>query len=243
MPRPHPVTERPSPRRVLRHPLLLGFSFLAVIAATAAVTAHTDPPGSTATGSNISLTAFRSDGITPVLPGTVSQCSETIIYRGTLAWAGGSNAAIQGGTLTITTPDGVPHDVTPIGGIPCLGGTDGAICTPGVTSINSQTVSYTVDPSTPCSSGSTLTASISWTGGTAHLGAGDLGGQSASVPLQLGLECCTPTATPVPPTSTVTPTVTPTPTRTFPASITPPQVPTPPRPPTNTPKPTKTPKH
>src|SRR5438876_1714025 len=128
--------------------------------APAGVWAHTDPPGSNSIGVSLALTAFRSDGVTPVLPGSVSQCGETIIYRGTLSWAGGANAAIQGGTLTITTPDAVPHDVTPVGGIPCLGGTDGVICTPGVNSINSQNVPFTVGPATPCAPGATLLASI-----------------------------------------------------------------------------------
>ncbi len=176
----------------------------------AAVWAHTDPAGATQTGVNLSITAFRSDGVTPVLPGSVSQCGETIIYRGTLSWAGGANAAIQGGTLTITTPDAVLHNVTPVGGIPCLGGTDGVICTPGVTAINSQTVPFTVGPATPCSPGSTLVSSITYANGTAHLGPNDTTGVGGMTPLSIPLQCC-PTPTPTP-TNTNTPTPTNTPT-------------------------------
>jgi len=181
---------------------------LLMLLAPAAVWAHTDPPGATQTGVNLSITAFRSDGVTPVLPGSVSQCGETIIYRGTLSWAGGANAAIQGGTLTITTPDAVPHNVTPVGGIPCLGGTDGVICTPGVNSINSQNVPFTVGPATPCAPGATLLASITYANGTAHLGANDTPGVGGMTPISIPLQCC-PTPTPTP-TATNTPVNTPT---------------------------------
>jgi len=178
----------------------------------AAIWAHTDPAGSTQTGVNLSITAFRSNGTTPVLPGTVNGCGETIIYRATLSWAGTPNAAIQGGSLTITTPDSVAHNVTPVGGIPCLGGTDGVICTPGVTTINSQTVPYTVTNSSSCTPGSTLQASVAYASGTAHLGVNDVQGVAGSTPLTLELVCC-PTPTPTP-TNTNTPTPTPTPTNT-----------------------------
>jgi hypothetical protein len=142
------------------------------------------------------MTAFRNDGVTPVLPGTIFQC-ETIIYRGTLAWAGGNNAAIQGGTLTITTagPDGifgnaddVATNVTPAGGVPCLGGTDGVICDPTITSVNTNTVSYTA---AIASCPATLTASIAYTNGLAHIGAADEPGVvSGSTALPIGVVCC-----------------------------------------------------
>jgi hypothetical protein len=204
----------------------LALSLLTLLAAPV-VWAHTDPAGSTQTGVSLSITAFRSDGVTPVLPGTVNGCGETIIYRSTLAWAGPPNAAIQGGTLTITTPDGVPHDVTPVGGIPCLGGTDGVICTAGVTSINSQTVDFTVTNSSACVPGTTLTASVAYANGTAHLGANDVSGVAASTPFTLDLDCC-PTPTPTPTNTPInTPTNTPvnTPTNT-PPQVAPPSVPT-----------------
>jgi len=201
-----------TPRNLHRSLRFFALSLLTLLV-PAAIWAHTDPPGSTQTGVSLTLTAFRSDGVTPVLPGSVSQCGETIIYRGTLAWAGTPTAAIQGGTLTITTPDLVMHNVTPVGGIPCLGGTT-APCTPGVTSINSQNQSFTVGPATPCSPGANLVASIAYANGTAHLGPNDTPGVSGTTPLQIPLQCCpTPTPTNTPtntPTLTNTPVNTPT---------------------------------
>ena len=230
-----PGVGRPrAPRNSHRSLRFLALPLLTLLA-PAAMWAHTDPASSTQSGASLSLTAFRSDGTTPVLPGSVSQCGETIIYRGTLSWAGGANAAIQGGTLSITTPDLVVHDVTPVGGIPCLGGTDGVICTLGVTSINSQTVPYTVDLSTACSPGTSIVASITYANGTAHLGAGDTTGVGVSTALPLPLACCPPTPTPTntpvnTPTNTPvnTPTNTPpnTPTNTPPQTAPPPSVPT-----------------
>jgi hypothetical protein len=200
---------------------------LALLLPAVTLLAHQDPPGATGTGVNLSLTAFRSDGVTPVFPGTVDGCGETIIYRGTLSWAGGSNAAIQGGTLNIMTPDGMPHDVTPAGGIPCLGGTDGVICTPGVTSVVSEDVQYTVTFDPACTPGTTITASITYADGIAHVDADDLQGVGAMVPFQLGITCC-PTPTP-----TNTPTNTPTDTPTNTPTNTPTDTPT--NTPTNTP--------
>lgn len=200
------------------------FRFFALALLTAlipsVVLAHQDPPGASGTGVSILMNAFRSDGVTPVLPGTVSGCGETIIYRATLAWAGGSNAAIQGGSLTIFTPDGLPHDATPVGGIPCLGGTDGVICTPGVVSIDSMDVPFTVAFDPACTPGTSLVSSVTYSGGTAHLGTPDATGVGAMTPFTLQEECCPPTPTPTP---TNTPTNTPTPTG------------TPPNTPTNTP--------
>jgi len=158
-----------------------------ILIGTSTALAHTDPAGSTGTGVSVSMTAFRHDGTTPVLPGTVLQC-ESIVYRATIAWAGGSNAAIQGGTINITTPDLVVHNVTPAAGVPCLGGTDGVICDPTVTSINSQTVSFTA---AVASCPATLTASVAYSNGTAHIGANDtIGVVSGGTSLPLGVTCC-----------------------------------------------------
>src|SRR5207253_7344236 len=92
-------------------------------------------------------------------------------------------------------PDGVVHDVTPIGGIPCLGRTDGVICTPGVNSINSQTVTYTVRaqdlPGGSCSAGATIAAATDYSGGTAHISASDSPPTvSGHTPFSLPLTCC-----------------------------------------------------
>ncbi|HEY3171178.1 MAG TPA: hypothetical protein VGK86_01240 [Thermoanaerobaculia bacterium] len=230
-----PGVRRPRAPKNLHRSLRFFALFLLTLLVPAAIWAHTDPPGSTQTGVSLNLTAFRSDGVTPVLPGTVNGCGETIIYRGSISWAGAPNAAIQGGTLTITTPDSVVHPATPLGGIPCLGGTDGVICTPGVLSVNSMDVPFTITNSPSCTPGTTLLATLSYTGGTSHLGANDTPGLNGGTGIGLGLTCC-PTPTPTPTTTaTATPTNTPTgipptntatPTNTPPETAPPPTVPT-----------------
>jgi hypothetical protein len=177
---------------------LIGIALILVGTSTAF--AHTWPTGSTATGVTISLTAFRtSNGTTatgPVLPGTVFQC-ETIIYRATLTYAGGANAAIFGGTLVIATntaadgTGGTAHDVTPVGGIPCLGPSDlleanSENCT-GILSVDSRDQAYTVNVA---SCPATITAAVRYTGGTSHIGLTNTAGNSASTSLPIGVVCC-----------------------------------------------------
>ncbi|PYQ67730.1 MAG: hypothetical protein DMF54_03455, partial [Acidobacteria bacterium] len=172
---------------------LIGIALMLVSVQTAR--AHVDPAGATGSGVSISLTAFRNDGTTPVLPGHIFQC-ETIIYRATLAYAGTVNGvvngAIEGGTLTITTPDAVAHDVTPAGGIPCLGGTFNdpvhpttGQCFGAPTAINSNTVSYT---GSACVT--TASASVTYANGIAHIAVDDLTGVGATTPLNISVDCC-----------------------------------------------------
>ena len=171
---------------------LIGIALMLVSVQTA--WAHVDPTGATGSGVSISLTAFRNDGVTPVLPGHIFQC-ETIIYRATLAYAGTVNGvvngAIEGGTLTITTPDAVAHDVTPAGGIPCLGGTfndpnhSTGQCFGAPTAINSNTVSYT---GSACVA--TASASVTYANGIAHIAVDDLTGVGATTPLNITVDCC-----------------------------------------------------
>ena len=53
----------------------------------------------------------------------INECTE-VEYKAFVMSIGSAIAcAFQGGTITITTPDGEDHDATPAGGIPCLGGT------------------------------------------------------------------------------------------------------------------------
>jgi hypothetical protein len=110
------------------------------------------------------------------------------------------------------------------------------ICTPGVNSIASQDVPFTVGPPTgTCTPGSTLNSSVTYAGGTAHIGANDTGGVGGSTPFVLELECCPPTPTPTPtntPTNTPidTPTNTPTDTPTNTPTNTPVEGPPPPVP-------------
>jgi len=193
-------------RRIRRATLVWGFSAvvsgLLTLATPPNAWAHTDPPGANSTGITITMTAFRNDGITSVLPGTVTEC-ETIKYRATLTWAGGQNASFERGLWTITTPDGVVHDVTPVGGVPCLGDpvnstddpnsvlNDGrGLCagTPGT--INSDLVTYTVRVIDIDGFGD-VPASTALTAAFAHLGDEDTDGVAAGTPFSLPVERCT----------------------------------------------------
>src|SRR6266566_698910 len=114
--------------------------------------AHRDPSGCTKPGVTIVFTTFRADGVTEVASSdTVIPC-ETIIYQATLSkpveLVGTTDTvcAFQSGNIFIVTPDGVSHPVTPVGGIPCVGGTDGVICDPTVKSVPTQKVTYVVNP-------------------------------------------------------------------------------------------------
>src|SRR5258705_2614839 len=101
----------------LRQTALAAFAATALLGAHAAW-AHTDPAGRTDTGIGSSMRAFRADGVTPVGDGTVTRC-EMIFYQATLNPQAGA-VAFEGGTWSIRTPDAVVHDVTPVGGVPCV---------------------------------------------------------------------------------------------------------------------------
>src|SRR5262245_46619573 len=80
--------------------------------------AHNDPAGCYATGVAVTISLYRADGSTAI-GGTVSEC-ERMIYRVRLAKTMPKACAFSGGTLTLTTPDGVAHPIaTPV---PCVGG-------------------------------------------------------------------------------------------------------------------------
>ena len=100
------------------------------------VAAQQDPPGCTGAGSvTLNLFVERANGSDAGAGSAVSPC-ETLIYKGSLTGGSPGACCFQGGTVTITTPDNVPHDVTPIGGVP-------EKC-PGDPPIDTQTVQYTV---------------------------------------------------------------------------------------------------
>lgn len=122
------------------------------------VRADQDPVGCSATGVGLSLTVYRSDGITPVgggdaLPG------ETLKYASTLSHLGPPNCNYEQGTLTIMTPDGVVTDVTG-GGIPLI-----QFGLP----FTSPQVSYVVSNGDVGGDGD-LDASSNYTNGIAHAG-------------------------------------------------------------------------
>lgn len=142
------------PSLVLHRPWLLLTIFAVVMAGLGALaeprtaSAHVDPPTCTTTGNSIQIATLRDtndDGIGDTAVGVAVYQGETIYYQTTLSWAGGTNCAIEGGTLNIDPPGADANtDVTPAGGIPCLGGTV-APCVPGVTSVTSDQLAYVVD--------------------------------------------------------------------------------------------------
>jgi parallel beta-helix repeat protein len=101
---------------------------LPALLAPAAGWAHQDPVGCSSTGASLTIETFRADRRTAlsVRPGA-TEC-ETISYRVRLAKPPQDTVcAFEQGSLTIRTPDGIEHDLTPRGPegqslIPCLGG-------------------------------------------------------------------------------------------------------------------------
>ena len=120
--------------------VFLGGIALLVVATPAL--AHLDSPGCSGSAVDFQFAAYRANG-SPLNGFSPSEC-ETLTYQITIAKSGiGTPCAFEGGTMKITTPDGVVHDVTPGGGVPCMGGT-GACSATGP--FNSLTVNYTVNP-------------------------------------------------------------------------------------------------
>ncbi len=119
-----------------------------VLGGARAARAHVDPSTCNHPGVAIEFLTFRSDGVTPILPGqTVSPC-ETIVYQVKLTKQNDPTVcAFEGGRIFITTSDGVQHDVTPTTGVPCVGGTT-TPCDPGVTEVLSQKLSFTINQAT-----------------------------------------------------------------------------------------------
>jgi hypothetical protein len=108
---------------------------------------------------------------------SISQC-QTIFYQATLAGFPGK-CAFSGGSLTITLPDASVVDVTPAGGIPCIGGN----ATPAPPCNNPPVVSvlvpYSIKPA-DVAAGS-IVASTGYTNGTTHDTTNDTpGGESGS---------------------------------------------------------------
>jgi hypothetical protein len=152
--------------------------------------AHGDPAGCSGTGVSLSLSVFRADGVTPVsLSDQVTEC-ETLVFQATISWPDVASCAFQGGTATLTTPDGVAHNVTPshcsiaqqqtcttnadcpgsetcIAGVPCLGGTVSP-CVNGVTTITTRRATYTVNPADV--SGGIISTAVSYTAAFSHTG-------------------------------------------------------------------------
>ncbi|MDP3741058.1 MAG: hypothetical protein Q8R08_01905, partial [bacterium] len=121
--------------------------------------AHQDPVACFSTGVGLSLSVYRADGTTPVGAGSVA-VGETLKYQATLSHLGGTNCNYEGGTLTLTTPNGTVNNVTPGGGIPLV--TTGS---PFVSAL----VTYVV-ASPDIGGDNDIDASSLYSGGTSHTG-------------------------------------------------------------------------
>jgi hypothetical protein len=75
----------------------------------------------------------------------INECTEVEYQAFVMSIGSNIACAFQGGTITITTPDGTPHDATPAAGIPCLGGT-AAPCVSGQNGpVDSTRVMYVIN--------------------------------------------------------------------------------------------------
>ncbi|MDD5356699.1 MAG: hypothetical protein PHS53_00920 [Candidatus Pacebacteria bacterium] len=131
---------------------------LAVAFAGTPARADVDPAGCTDNGGGVSVAAFRADGTTNIGSGTVTD-GEAIKYKATLSALPTPNCAFEGGTWTLTTPDGVSHN---LGAVPRIGGT-------GVASLSSALIPYTVNHADEqVNSTRHIDAITSYSGGKSH---------------------------------------------------------------------------
>ena len=184
--------------------VVLGVALFTTLAPSVA-RAHQDPAGCFVVGAALAVQTFRSDGVTGVV-GAITDC-EQIFYRVSLSKALPSDpsaCAVSGGTLSLTTPDGVVHSID--ASVPCLGGTSGLEgCTSGVDVDQSGLISYTASPADVTSG--FVTAHADYAGGTAHDSPANTPGVSATTPkaTPIGGTCATTTTTTTaPPTTTTT---------------------------------------
>jgi hypothetical protein len=157
--------------------ILSEYKYAAIIAMGAAMLAflfirptgaHQDPATCSGSGVSISVSAFRSDGLTPITGSDNVSAGELIKYKATLGYPGGNKCAFEGGTWTFTDPHG---DVTGLGAVPEIGGG-------GVPSIDSSLVSYTVLAADEVSS--MINATTDYVNGIVHNNVGNTGRVNAS---------------------------------------------------------------
>ena len=124
--------------------VVLLVSFLALAVMPNAM-ADRFPPTCTGSGGALNLLIRAADGLTDLTDTQLVPC-ESVFYIGQIApFPGGCD--LEGGTMIVTTPDGVQHTFT---GIPRL--TQGDL-------FSSAPVPYTVNQT-----GGSVTASVTWSG-------------------------------------------------------------------------------
>jgi hypothetical protein len=106
--------------------------------------ADVDPPGCAGNGANLALSIYRADGVTPISGSDSVGLGEPVNFRATLGYGGANSdgtykCAFEGGTWTITLPNG---QTVPLGTVPRIGKTGTG--TGAVPSVTSQLIPYTV---------------------------------------------------------------------------------------------------
>ena len=176
-----------------------------ILGAISSARAHSDPAGCYAVIVSIEISAFRADGVTPV--GALIVGCEQILYQTRIGKEDNSSlCAFSGGTLTLTTPDGVAHTVS--ADVPCIGGDGlGAGCDAARDFIDSALIPYTVAPADVHNG--KITATATYTGGVVHEAAIDTPGLALSVVRSTLVESCDASTTVTTSSSTTTTTTIP----------------------------------
>ncbi len=147
---------------VLGFALSIAIAMFGFFALALPTSADVDPASCVDTGGAISLGAFRSDGVTSIGAADKALDGEMIKYKATLSAAPfPPNCAFEGGTWTLTTPNGTVH---PLGAVPRIGGI-------GVASHASGLIDYTVLHANEVTF--IITATTAYSGGTSHADVGD----------------------------------------------------------------------
>lgn len=137
---------------------------------------HTCPADATATGVGVTVAALRTNGA-PVGTGFVAPCEPIIIQMSIVYFpldpiTGGKNAAFQDGQMFLNVR-GVVSNVTPLGGVPLIGG-DATVGCDGLNFFRSLQLPYTVTEADAAAG--TIPILAIYTNGTAHLSANNLPG-------------------------------------------------------------------
>src|SRR6266511_3351819 len=101
--------------------------------------ADVDPPGCTGNGAQVTFSTYRADGVTSIGGNNTVVLGEIIKYQATLSYAGQPRCAFEGGTWTVTLPNG---QVIGLGPVPRIG--DPSTGTGAKPSVTSALIPYTV---------------------------------------------------------------------------------------------------
>lgn len=141
-----------------------------VLVLISGASADQDPPGCQGSGASVALFVFFADGTTDATGQTLTEC-ESVVYQAQLCHRGQEMGVtvcnIEGGSLSITTPDGVTHDATPPGGVPLL---EFDTVTGEPECVFSEKVPYQIDP---VNDPPMANVTFDYTDGTSHTGVPD----------------------------------------------------------------------